>query len=123
MACAINLDNQLTINAVRLDELRGLITQARRFVEEVYYPDVLAIAGFYKEYAAIGVSSPTLMATGESCFSCSGPPQGGDVQAGVLLDGNFQNLQPFDPMKISEFVTSAWYTYPEGDKTARHPWK
>jgi hydrogenase large subunit len=123
MACAINLDNQLTINAVRLDELRGLITQARRFVEEVYYPDVLAIAGFYKEYAAIGVSSPTLMATGESGFSCSGAPRGGDVQAGVLLDGNYQSLQPFDPMKIAEFVTSAWYIYPEGDKTGRHPWK
>lgn len=123
MACAINLDNQLTINTVRLDELQGLIKVARRFIDEVYYPDVLAIAGFYKEYATIGVSSPTLLSTGECGFSCSGTPQGGDVQAGILLDGNYKTLQPFDPMKISEFVTSSWYTYPEGDKTGRQPWK
>ena len=123
MACAINLDNQITLNAVRLDELKGLISQARRFVDEVYYPDVLAIAGFYKDYAAIGVSSPTLMATGESGSSSAGAPQGGEIKAGVLLDGNYSSLQPFDPMQISEFVSSSWYTYPEGDKTGRQPWK
>ncbi|HSD52424.1 MAG TPA: nickel-dependent hydrogenase large subunit, partial [Candidatus Methylomirabilis sp.] len=123
MACAINLDNQLTINTVRIDELRGYILQARRFVEQVYYPDVVAIAGFYKDYAAIGVSSPTLLSTGESGFSCSGSPQHGKVQAGVLLDGNYQTIQLFDPMKIAEFVTSAWYTYPEGDKVGRQPWQ
>jgi hydrogenase large subunit len=123
MACAINLDNQLTINTVRIDELRGYILQARRFVEQVYYPDVLAIAGFYREYATIGVSCPTLLAVGESAFSCSGSPQHGEVQAGVLLDGNYRSLQSFDPMKIAEFVTSAWYTYPEGDKVGRQPWQ
>ena len=121
MACTINLDNQQTINNVRLDELKGHISQARRFVEEVYYPDVLAIAGFYREYASIGVASPTLLAAGECAFSCSGTPQGGRVRAGVLLDGNYQSLQPFDPMKIAEFVDSAWYSYPEGDKSGRHP--
>jgi hydrogenase large subunit len=123
MACAINLDNQLTINTVRLDELHGLIRQARRFVEEVYYPDVLAIAGFYPEYAAIGVSSTTLMALGESGFSCSGPPRGGTVAAGVIMDGDYRQPRTFDPMRIAEFITSAWYTYADGDKTGRHPWQ
>ena len=123
MACAINLDNQLTINEVRLDEIRGLIAQARRFVEEVYYPDVLAIAGFYPEYASIGVSSPTLLATGESGFSCSGAPAGAGFRAGLLMDGNYRALQPFDPMKVAEFVSSAWYSYPEGDKQGLHPWR
>jgi hydrogenase large subunit len=123
MACAINLDNQLTINQVRLDELQGLITQARSFVEEVYYPDVLAIAGFYPEYASIGVSSPTLLATGESAFSCSGAPAGTGSRAGVLLDGNYRNLQPFDHRKVAEFVSSAWYSYPEGDRQGLHPWR
>ena len=26
-------------------------------------------------------------------------------------------------MKIAEFVSSAWYSYPEGDQRARHPWR
>jgi hydrogenase large subunit len=121
MACAINLDNQLTINEVRLDEVTGLIAQAKRFVDEVYYPDVMAIAGFYPDYAAIGVSSPTLLATGESSFSCSGTPQGAELQAGVLMDGNYRQLQPFHPLKIAEYVSSSWYSHPEGDKQGLHP--
>ncbi|KIE41572.1 nickel-dependent hydrogenase large subunit [Geobacter anodireducens] len=123
MACSINLDNQLGINAVRLDELTGLIGRARRFVEEVYYPDVLAIAGFYREYAAIGISSPTLMAVGEGAFSCAGTPVAGEVRAGVLADGDYEELRPFEPAKIAEFVTSSWYAYPEGDNAGRHPWR
>ena len=122
MACAINLDNQLTINKVRLDEIRGMISQARRFVDEVYYPDLLAIAGFYKDYAAIGVSSPTLFATGESGFSCSGTPSGGEVAAGGLLDGNYREVQRFDPRRIAEYVSSAWYSYPGGENLGLHPW-
>ena len=123
MACAINLDNQLTINRIRLDELRALISRAGSFVEQVYYPDLLAIAGYYPEYAAIGVASPTLLATGESSFSCSGAPGGGELRAGLLLDGNYRELQPFDPMKVAEFVSSSWYSYPEGDRQGLHPWR
>ena len=51
MACAINMDNQITINAVSLAQIEGMIQRARDFVEKVYYPDLLAIASFYKEYA------------------------------------------------------------------------
>ncbi|HEY6837195.1 MAG TPA: nickel-dependent hydrogenase large subunit [Geobacteraceae bacterium] len=122
MACAINLDNQGSINAVSLAQVEGMIRRARRFVEEVYYPDVLAIAGFYKEYAAIGVSSPNLLAVGESGYSCSGKPAG-EPAAGALLDGNYGSVVPFDHMKIAELVTSSWYSYPEGDQGARHPWQ
>ena len=122
MACAINLDNQLTVNQVRLDEIGQTVAQARRFVEEVYYPDVVAIAGFYPEYASIGASSPTLLATGESGFSCSGTPAGA-MRAGLLVNADYRTLQPFDPKKIEEFVSSAWYAYPEGDKQGLHPWR
>ena len=43
-----------TINAERLTDIRDMITRAQRFVEQVYWPDLLAIAGFYKEWASIG---------------------------------------------------------------------
>ncbi|HEY5975093.1 MAG TPA: nickel-dependent hydrogenase large subunit [Geobacteraceae bacterium] len=122
MACAINLDNQMTINAVTLAQLEGMIRRARQFVEEVYYPDVLAIAGFYKEYAAIGVSSPNLLAVGESGYSCAGTPAGA-VAAGVLLDGDYGAAKSFDQRQIAEFVTSSWYAYPAGDQVGLHPWQ
>ena len=65
MASAINLDNDATINAVRLAEIQGMITRAQTFVEQVYIPDLLAIAGFYKEWAAIGGGTPNFMSVGE----------------------------------------------------------
>jgi hydrogenase large subunit len=122
MACAINLDNQLTVNDVALAQIEGMIGRARRFAEEVYYPDVVAIAGFYKDYADIGVSSPNLMAMGPSGYSCSGTPAG-EPAAGLLLDGDYDRVVPFDQLKIAEFIASSWYTYAEGDKAGRHPWQ
>jgi hydrogenase large subunit len=122
MACSISLENQMTVNEVTLAQIDGMITRAKRFVEEVYYPDVLAIAGFYKDYADIGVSSPTLMAVGDSGYSCSGAPAGVPA-AGLLLDGDYDTVVPFDHRKIAEYISSAWYTYTDGDKAGRHPWQ
>jgi hydrogenase large subunit len=122
MACAINLENQITLNEVSLAQIEGMIQRAKRFVEEVYYPDVMAIGGFYKEYANIGRSTPNLLAVGESGYSCSGMPAGTPA-AGLLMGGDYSKVQTFDHLKIAEFVTSSWYTYPEGDKGGRHPWQ
>jgi hydrogenase large subunit len=122
VACAINLDSQGSINAVALAQIEGMIRRARLFVERVYYPDVMAIASFYKEYAGIGAAGPNLLAVGESGYSCAGTPAGA-VKAGVLLDGAYDVVHPFDPMKIAEFVTSSWYVYPDGDQAGRHPWQ
>jgi hydrogenase large subunit len=122
MACAINLDNPQTLNTVTLTQLAGYIRQARQFVEEVYLPDVLAIAGFYPEYGAIGTSSPNLLAVGEVGYASAGPPSG-EVKPGVLLGGDYRTVHPFDPQKIAESVASAWYSYPDGDRASRHPWQ
>ena len=54
MASAINLDARATINAGRLSEVAGMIQRAQDFVERVYWPDLVAIAGFYKDWGAIG---------------------------------------------------------------------
>ncbi len=62
---AINLDDTATINAERLTDIRDMITRAQQFVEQVYWPDLLAIAGFYKDWAAIGGGVRNYLAVGE----------------------------------------------------------
>lgn len=121
MACSINMDNQITINQVSLAQLEGMVQRARDFVEKVYCPDVMAIASFYKEYADIGISSPQLLAVGEGGYSCAGMPAG-LLKPGVVTDADPTGLQPFDPRKIAEYITSSWYVYPDGDKAGHHPW-
>jgi len=124
MACAINLDADLTINQIRLDQIRDLVERAAAFVEQVYYPDVLAIAGLYPDWFHIGASNPNLMAVGDAGALLTGPPQPtGSIHPGLLLDGDYQTVVPFDMKKIAEYITSAWYSYPQGDQTGFPPWQ
>ncbi|HET9981122.1 MAG TPA: nickel-dependent hydrogenase large subunit, partial [Ktedonobacterales bacterium] len=65
MATAINPDDMSTINADRLSLLRQLIQRGDDFVNQVYIPDLLAIASFYKDWAKIGGGLGSYMAYGD----------------------------------------------------------
>ena len=49
--CSINMNEVAAINSERLNLVSKLIDQADEFVNEVYIPDVLAVASFYKDWA------------------------------------------------------------------------
>jgi Ni,Fe-hydrogenase I large subunit len=123
MASAINLDDTATINTERLTDIRDLITKAQRFVEQVYWPDLMAIAGFYKEWASIGGGVRNYLAVGEF--------PDGDVRdidqlylpRGIILDRDLTRVWPYDQEKVKEYITSAWYEYSGGDGAGLHPWE
>ena len=124
MACAINLDATLTINQIRLDQLRNMVERAVTFVEQVYLPDTLAIAGFYPDWFRIGASNPNLMAVGDPGDILSGSPKpAGSIKPGLLLNGDYRTVVPFDMGKILECITSAWYAYPPGNEAGLPPWQ
>ena len=54
MATPIDPDSQAAINAGTIAELKAFIAEARDFVAQVYIPDLLAIASFYKDWAGHG---------------------------------------------------------------------
>ena len=54
MSIPIDPDSQNALNADKLEEIKRLLKKAQDFVEKVYIPDLLAVASFYKEWAAIG---------------------------------------------------------------------
>ncbi len=54
MAIPIDPDSQNALNADKLIEIKRLLKKAQDFVEKVYIPDLLAVASFYKDWAAIG---------------------------------------------------------------------
>ncbi|NOT09954.1 MAG: nickel-dependent hydrogenase large subunit [Gemmatimonadales bacterium] len=123
MASAINLDGTATINAERLVDIQGMIRRARTFVEQVYWPDLQAIAGYYKEWAAIGGGVPHFLAVGEF-------PEGGvnDVDRlyfprGIILDRDLTRVHPYDHKLVKEYITSSWYQYAAGDGVGLHPWE
>ncbi len=123
MASAINLDDTGTINAVRLADVQSMIQKALRFVEEVYWPDLLAIASFYKEWASIGAGPGNYLAAGDWSDSDWKDPAKAYLPAGVVVGGNLDDVQPYDPGKVKEYVTSSWYEYPGGDGVGLHPYE
>ena len=100
-----------------------MIKRARRFVEEVYWPDLLAIAGFYKEWGAIGGGVPNFLSYGEF-------PEGDITDLnrlyfprGIILNRDLSRVQAFDPALVQEYINSSWYEYAAGDTAGLHPWE
>ena len=120
MAAPINMDNEITINQVKLDKIRGLVNESLSFAENVYLPDVLAILAAYKDYAKIGVSNPNFLALGKAGFNGSGYPTNSGFKPGAIFDGKL-DVVDFDMAKVEEFVTSGWYDYSGGGDKGLHP--
>jgi hydrogenase large subunit len=123
MASAINLDDTATINAERLTDIHDMIQRARTFVEQVYWPDLVAIAGFYKDWAGIGGGTGNYMAVGEF--------PDGDVRdadslyfpRGIILNKDLSRVVPYDHNQVKEHITSSWYEYSKGDDAGLHPFE
>ena len=52
--CQLTLIRDTALNAERLAIIKDSIDRMRTFVDQVYLPDLLAIAPYYLEYAGIG---------------------------------------------------------------------
>lgn len=123
MACSISMDSEWTINQIRLDVIHSLVEKMVTFTEQVMLPDVLAIGQAYKDYASIGEANPNLMMSGLPGRAIAGDPSATQEPCGVLMDGDYQNVKPFEHSKIAEYVNSAWYTYTTGNGTALPPFE
>jgi len=123
MASAINLGDTQTINAESFSQVHALIKRARAFVEQVYWPDLLAIASFYKDWAAIGGGTRDFLACGEF--------PDGDIREldtlyfprGIIRGGDISRVHPYDPAKVAEFIHASWYEYEGGNDKGLHPYE
>jgi [NiFe] hydrogenase large subunit/hydrogenase large subunit len=100
-----------------------MIRRAQRFVEEVYWPDLVAIAGFYKEWGAIGGGVPNFIAVGE--FPEADVRDTGKLYfpRGIILNRDLTQVLPYDHLKVKEYITSSWYEYEKGDTAGLHPYE
>src|SRR5208283_1263579 len=137
MASPIALQSDTAINIARLNMIKDLITQANDFVNQIYIPDLLAIASFYPEWTQIGGGLGNYLAYGDI-------PQGGisdvgsfRIPRGAILNKNLAEVLPVDPgdvNQIQEQVAHSWegqttpkYTGPKPpftqlDETAKYSW-
>ncbi len=115
-----------SVNMVGLQTVQSVIKQMKDFVDQVYIPDLLAIASFYKDWGAIGSSGGNYLSFGDMPEKDMWTPDSFLIPRGVILDGDISKLHPInldDDNEIQEFVSHAWYAYKDGDDKGLHPWK
>ncbi|KAA0892283.1 nickel-dependent hydrogenase large subunit [Oryzomonas rubra] len=123
VATAINMENLATLNMEKIAALKSLMTETREFVQQVYYPDMVAIASIYKDWFKYGRGVVNYLAVPEmpedtknTKFALPGAIiNGGDIKKARIIT-NHQDLDLI--ANIKENVSHAWY---EGNGTL-HPW-
>jgi hydrogenase large subunit len=127
---AINVHGAGAIGAVNVESLNLVTSVAQRsleFIRKVYIPDLLAIAGFYREWFKYGggLSSRNLMSYGEFPTTANDDSNKSlRMPRGIILNGDLTHLEEVDlrnPEHIQEEVAHSWFKYPDGS-TGLHPW-
>ncbi len=127
--CAINIDGigaNGAINMERLNLVSSIIDRTIAFIDQVYIPDLLAIAQFYKGWLyGGGISGQSLLSYGDI------PDKANDYSAanllmprGAIINGDLSKVHEVDladPEQIQEFVPHSWYKYPD-ESLGLHPW-
>ncbi|MGC9965640.1 MAG: nickel-dependent hydrogenase large subunit [Syntrophobacteraceae bacterium] len=92
----------------RLNELRD-------FIDNVYLPDVITVAGAYGDYFEIGRGCGNLLSFGAFDLATADPDL--TRRNRLLKQGTVSSelkWQPVDPAKIAECVTHSWYEDSDG---------
>jgi hydrogenase large subunit len=116
------------VNEVGLQKVAGIIDQMREFVDQVYLPDVLAIASFYKDWFKTGYGEGTgnFLTYGDFPANGSQDPKTFMVPRGAILDRDLSHIQEVDltaAADIQEFVSHSWYDYAGGKDLGLHPYQ
>jgi hydrogenase large subunit len=127
--CSINLDGVGSVGAInmeRLNQVKYIIDRTKEFIEQVYIPDLLAIASFYKDWLyGGGLAGKSMLSYGDL------PRNANDYSAanlmlprGAIINGDLSKLHEVDikdPEQVQEFVSHSWYKYADETK-GLHPW-
>ena len=126
MPCSIDLNEANSINAERLALVKQQLQEGKDFIDQVYIPDLLMIAGVYKdEWSKIGGGVSNYLSYGD--FPLHGYAGIEDFMSprGIVLDRDLSKVHPVDansPDEIKEYIYHSWYKYTEGDKAGLHPY-
>jgi [NiFe] hydrogenase large subunit/hydrogenase large subunit len=123
MAIPVDPNSQNAINADKIAYMQQLLRQARNFVEQVYIPDLLAVASYYKDWAAIGGGVGNYLSYGDFPMDNNGGTDNLYYQRGIIMGKDLANVLEMDETKITEYVSHSWYDYSGGNDKGLHPYQ
>jgi hydrogenase large subunit len=121
MAIGLDPNSPTALTMRRLSEIDELLQQAQTFVDQVYLPDVMAVAGFYKDWAGIGQGLGNYLSYGDFPDGDPSDPRTFYLPRGIILGRDLTQVLGVDQSKVAESVAHSWYTYTDGDATPHHP--
>jgi hydrogenase large subunit len=122
----IDLNSDTALNAERLSIINDSIDKMIAFVDQVYLPDLLAIAPYYLEYGSVGEGLGNFLTWGEFPGEDNSDISKFLVPRAVILNRDLSHIQLPDPrdfQRMQEYVAHSWYNYDGGDNAGLHPWK
>jgi Ni,Fe-hydrogenase I large subunit len=123
---AVDPSGQSVLNASGIALLAKLFAMGKTFVEQVYIPDLLAVAGFYKDWAAIGGGHGNYLTYGDFPQGVGDPGKRPELlyqPRGYILNKDLSKVYPVEQEQIAEYVTHSWFNYSGGDESSLHPWE
>ena len=124
VASPIDLNSDSAINSKKLSQVLEFINRMREFVDQVYVPDTLAIASFYKDWGSRGEGIGNFLCYGDFPEKGMHDPDSYLIPAGVILERDLSTVHPVDMLdaeEIQEFVAHSWYDYKGGKTQGLHP--
>lgn len=122
----IDPNSDSAINSERLSQVQNIIKSMKDFVDQVYVPDTLAIAGFYKDWFGRGEGLGNFLSFGDFPEKGTNDAKSLLIPAGVILNRDLTKIHPVDPRdpkQIQEFVSHSWYDYSVGKEKGLHPYE
>jgi hydrogenase large subunit len=113
------------VSLVGIERVRNVIQSMRAFVDQVYVPDTLAIASFYKDWGRQGEGIGNFLTYGDFPTKSMGDVASFMVPRGVILNRDLSRVEPIDlhaEDQIQEFVAHSWYEYSGGKDKGLHPY-
>ncbi len=101
----------------RIGQFLYLWKETQDFIKNVYIPDLMAVASFYKDWGAIG-GTTNFLAWGDFP-STDKEPESLFMPRGAIFERDVSNVQAADQEHVTEHVTHGWYE----DGPARHPFE
>ncbi len=122
--CSIDVNEEAAINSERLNLVAYQIAKADEFVNEVYIPDLLAVASYYKDWASYGGGLKNYLSYGDFPTKGYNQPESFKFPRGVVLNRDLSQLHPVnakDTQEIKEYIAHSWYDYEGGNNQGVHP--
>ena len=125
VACPIDLDSDSAINSKKLAQVQEIINKMQVFVDQVYIPDLLAIASYYKDWGSRGEGLGNFMTFGDFPEKGMDDPSSFLIPSGAILNRDLSTIHEVDlnnAEEIQEYVAHSWYDYDGGKNNGLHPY-